>query len=251
MSTSSQTRELARLIAAAQSVVAFTGAGISTECGIPDFRSQDSAWHRNPPMPLDAFLASEENRVSAWTRKFAMDDRHGDAKPGRGHRALAALAASGKLTAIVTQNIDGLHEASGVPREKIVELHGNARYAACLACGVRHELHRIRPKFEESGKAPLCLCGGVVKTATISFGQAMPQDAMRRAHKAPLDCDLFLANGSTLVVYPAAAFPAIAHENGARLVIINRDPTPLDTIADLTIRDDIGAILAPFISGAD
>ena len=122
---------------------------------------------------------------------------------------------------------------------------------ASWVCGVRHELDRIRPKFEATGKAPTCLCGGVVKSATISFGQQMPRDAMRRAQGAVMDCDLFLAIGSTLVVYPAAGFPLMARENGARLVIINRDPTPLDNHADLTIRDDIGSVLAPFISGAD
>ena len=185
-----QSGDLARMIGEARSIVAFTGAGISTECGIPDFRSRDSAWRRHPPMPFDDFLASEENRVEAWRRKFAMDDMHGDAKPGRGHRALASLVARGKVSAIITQNIDGLHEASGVPRERIVELHGNGRHAICLACGVRHELHHIRPKFEETGKAPRCLCGGVVKTATISFGQQMPQEAMLRAHQSTRACDL-------------------------------------------------------------
>lgn len=242
---------LARMIEDATSIVAFTGAGISTECGIPDFRSKDSAWTRHPPMPFAEFIASEDNRVEAWRRKFAMDDLHGGARPGRGHRALACLEARGKLGAIITQNIDGLHEASGAPREKIIELHGNGRYATCLACGVRHELDRIRPAFEQTGKAPRCLCGGMVKSAAISFGQAMPQEAMRRALAATLACDLFLAIGSTLIVHPAASFPVVARDNGARLVIINRDPTPLDNLAELMLRDDIGTILAPFISGAD
>ena len=241
---------LARMIAEAHSVVAFTGAGISTECGIPDFRSKDSAWKRHPPMPFDEFLASENNRVEAWRRKFAMDDLYGDVEPGRGHRALACLMRAGKVKAIITQNIDGLHGVAGAAKENIIELHGNGRHALCLACGVRHELVRIRGSFETSGKAPRCLCGGIVKSATISFGQQMPEEPMRRAQAATLSCDLFLAIGSTLVVYPAAAFPALAKDNGAKLVIINRDPTPLDNLADLTIREDIGTILAPFISGA-
>ncbi len=250
MSINSETSALERMIEDACSVVAFTGAGISTECGIPDFRSAGTAWKRHPPMPYDEFLASEANRVVAWTRKFAADDSFGEVKPGRGHRALAALMERGKVRAIITQNIDGLHAAAGARPENIVELHGNGTYAVCLACGVRHELARIRGPFEASGRAPRCQCGGAVKSATISFGQRMPVDPMRRARAAALDCDLFLAIGSTLVVHPAAGFPMLAKESGARLVIINRDPTPLDDHADLILRDDIGSILEPFISGA-
>jgi NAD-dependent deacetylase len=240
--------ELAEMIDAARSIVAFTGAGVSTECGIPDFRSRDSAWKRHPPMPFDEFLASEANQVVAWRNKFAMDDLYGASRPGRGHRALASLMARGKVRAIITQNIDGLHQAAGAPADRVVELHGSGRYATCLGCGVRHELDRIRPAFETTGRAPRCLCGGVVKSATISFGQQMPAEAMRRAQRETLACDLFLAIGSTLVVHPAAGFPLLAKENGARLVIVNRDPTPLDAIADLTLRDDIGSIFEPFIA---
>lgn len=237
---------LRELIVESDCIAGFTGAGISTESGIPDFRSKNTSWHRNPPMPFDEFMASEEARVVAWQRKFAMDDQHGDARPNKGHKALANLVARGRMEALITQNIDGLHEASGVPADKIIELHGNGTYATCLVCGVRHELKDIRQRFEASGRPETCLCGGVVKTATISFGQSMPQDAMRRAQKATMNCDLFLAIGSSLVVYPAAAFPVLAKENGAKLVIINREETALDGAADLVLRTGIGDVLAPF-----
>ena len=237
---------LARVLAHSNDAVAFTGAGISTECGIPDFRSPDSAWKRHPPVPFEQFLQSADARVETWRRKFAMDDHYAGAKPGRGHRALARLVADGAMSAIITQNIDGLHEASGIEPERIVELHGNGTYAACLDCSARHELSDIRKSFESAPLAPECECGGFIKSATISFGQSMPQSAMRRARDATLRCDLFIAIGSSLVVYPAAGFPAAAKENGAALVIINREPTPLDQIADIVLRGDIGDILAPF-----
>ena len=239
-------RQLEQLLADCSSAVAFTGAGISTESGIPDFRSPDSAWKRHPPMPYSDFLASEENRILTWQRKFIMDDSYAGARPGRGHRAISRLVADGTIGAVITQNIDGLHQSSGVPAHQVIELHGNGTYAACMACGQRYELSPIRRKFEADGLAPVCACGGPVKSATISFGQAMPGEAMRRARAAAGTCDLMLAIGSSLVVYPAAGFPLLAKENGAQLVIINRDPTPLDDYADLIVRGDIGSILEPF-----
>ena len=236
-------QDLAALIGQAEQIVAFTGAGISTECGVPDFRSPDSAWKRFPPIPFAEFLASEEQRVEAWRRKFAMDDLYAGAKPGRGHAALARLVASGKMSHVITQNIDGLHQASGIPSERIIELHGNGTYARCLSCGQQHDLAQVRPVIEEQGRAPVCDCGGLVKSATISFGQSMPQKELQRAQRATLACDLFLVIGSSLVVHPAAAFPRIAKENGAVLVILNKDATPLDGIADLIVRADIGDVL--------
>jgi NAD-dependent deacetylase len=150
---------------------------------------------------------------------------------------------------VITQNIDGLHQASGIPEDRVIELHGNATYATCLSCARRYELDMIRTRFEATGEAPSCeICGGVVKSATISFGQFMPAEPMRRARELTLACDLFLAIGSSLVVYPAAAFPAFAKQNGAKLVIINRQPTDLDEIADLVIREEIGTVLEPFVS---
>jgi NAD-dependent deacetylase len=245
---STKADELKGLIAEASSVVGFTGAGISTESGVPDFRSPNSPWMRNKPIPFDVFLHSADARCEAWRRKFAMDDLYRDARPSRGHLALASLVAQRKMPAVITQNIDGLHHQSGIPAERIVELHGNGTYATCLCCGQRHELEQIRLQFETHGAAPTCdACGGIIKAATISFGQAMPEQAMRRAQDLALACDVFLVVGSSLVVYPAAALPVIAKQNGATLVILNREPTELDDLADLVIRAEIGSILEPFI----
>lgn len=238
--------ELVRLVSRARRVVSFTGAGLSTESGVPDFRSPGSPWLKNKPIPFDAFVASAEARREAWRRKFAMDDEFAGAEPGRGHRALAGLVQAGLSPAIITQNIDGLHQASGVADEQVVELHGNGSYARCIRCWHRHELAPIRRAFEQEGRLPVCeACGGDVKSATISFGQAMPQEDLRRAAALAQDCDLFLAIGSSLVVFPAASLPVLARRSGATLVIINREPTDMDAEADLVVRGEIGDALAP------
>jgi NAD-dependent deacetylase len=240
---------LDEMIGEAGTIVPFTGAGISTECGIPDFRSPGGIWTKNRPIPFDEFLTSQEARNESWRRRFAMQDQFGDAQPGRGHRALASLYRAGKVPAVITQNIDNLHQASGISPEHVIELHGNTTFALCLDCSERYELPWVRQRMEAgNGCAPDCpSCGGFIKTATISFGQAMPDAAMRRAQDMAQSCDLFLAIGSSLVVWPAAGFPLIAKRNGARLVIINREPTEFDDIADLVARQDIGTVLEPFI----
>lgn len=241
--------ELHAMLDRADSIVSFTGAGISTESGVPDFRTPGSPWMVNKPIPFEAFVQSREARIEAWRRKFAMDDHYRDARPNIGHRALARLVTEGRSPAIVTQNIDGLHQASGVPEEQVIELHGNGTYASCLNCGWRHELAAIRPAFEATGEPPACImCAGPVKSATISFGQAMPQQQMMRAQELALECDLFLVVGSSLVVYPAATLPIIAKRQGAKLVILNREPTDLDPIADLIIRAESGVALARLAS---
>lgn len=240
--------ELHAMLGRADRIVSFTGAGISTESGVPDFRTPGSPWMTHKPIPFEAFVKSPEARVEAWRRKFAMDDHYRDAQPNAGHRALAQLIEEGRSPAIITQNIDGLHQASGVPAEQVVELHGNGTYATCLACGWRHELAAIRPVFEATGEPPSCImCTGPVKSATISFGQAMPQEAMMQAQALSLECDLFLVIGSSLVVFPAATLPVIAKRQGAKLVILNREPTELDPIADLVIHAEIGPVLAPLL----
>jgi NAD-dependent deacetylase len=166
--------------------------------------------------------------------------------------ALASLYRIGKSPGVVTQNIDNLHQASGIAAEHVVELHGNTTYATCLDCAARYELPWVRERYEASGRAPSCpSCGGHVKTATVSFGQQMPEEAMRRAEQMTLSADLFVAIGSSLVVWPAAGFPLMAKRNGAQLVIINRDPTEFDDVADLVVRHDIGAVLAPFVTRAN
>jgi NAD-dependent deacetylase len=244
-------RALARAFAQARRVLSFTGAGISTECGVPDFRSPGSPWLKHPPMPFQDFMASEANRVEAWRRKFIMDDIYRGAAPGRGHQALATLARQGRMPTLITQNIDGLHQRAGMPATAIIELHGNGSHARCLDCAARHELAPIRATLEATARPPACdACGGILKSATISFGQAMPEAALRRAREEAKACDLFLAVGSSLVVQPAAMLPLIAKQAGAALIIVNADPTPLDDVADAVIRADIGSVLAAALATA-
>jgi NAD-dependent deacetylase len=242
--------KLRDLVNEARVCLPFTGAGISTECGIPDFRSPGGLWAKFRPIPFDQFVASAAMRQESWRRRFAMETEFSTARPGRGHLALARLHRLGKIPAVITQNIDNLHQASGFASDRVVELHGNTTYATCLDCARRHELAWIRHHFEAGGQAPDCVnCGGYLKTATISFGQSMPEAAMRRAEELTAACDLFLAIGSSLVVWPAAGFPLQAKQAGAHLVIINREPTDFDDIADLVIRKDIGTTLEPFLAG--
>jgi NAD-dependent deacetylase len=240
---------LAELIDRAKVIVPFTGAGISTECGIPDFRSPGGLWTKHAPIPFDQFLTDQEARNESWRRRFAMDETLSRAKPGRGHLALASLYKVGKSPGIVTQNIDNLHQASGIDHADVCELHGNTSYAACLDCGKRYELKWVKDSFDQSGRAPECVaCDGYIKTATVAFGQSMPPQAMRHAEDLTLSADLYLSIGSSLVVWPAAGFPLMAKRNGATLVIINREPTELDDIADVVIRHDIGETLARFVA---
>jgi NAD-dependent deacetylase len=244
MNTDSDIAALARLIQQSRRAVVFTGAGISTESGIPDFRSPGGIWTQMAPIYFDDFLASETARRETWRRRFAMQDQFGNAEPNRGHRAVDALVRRGKVSAVITQNIDGLHQASGIPPDRVIELHGNTTYATCLDCGQRYEIADLRVAFERDGDVPPCdACLGHVKTATVSFGQAMPIVAMRRAEDETLAADLFIVLGSSLVVYPAAGFPEIAKRNGAALAIVNREPTPLDRLADLVIHRGIGDVM--------
>jgi NAD-dependent deacetylase len=224
--------------------VVFTGAGISTESGIPDFRSPGGVWTKNQPVYFQDFIDSEDARRESWRRKIETDKVMLEAKPNLGHLAISKLAQRGGVASLITQNIDGLHQASGVPDDMIIELHGNSTYSTCLDCAKRYENQPIKDAFEADGTLPVCEdCGGIVKTATISFGQPMPEAEMLRAQEATLACDLFIAIGSSLVVFPAAGFPVMAKQNGARLVILNRDPTEMDDTADLVINDEIGATL--------
>lgn len=238
--------ELKRMIDEASRVVVFTGAGISTESGIPDFRSPGGLWTKMAPIDFNDFLRSADLRREAWRRRFEIDKTVQQADPNKGHMAIAKLVDMGIVSHVITQNIDNLHQNSGVPPEKIIELHGNGTYAKCLDCGQRYELSDVRAMYDETDECPECRsCGGLIKSATISFGQAMPEEEMRRAEEATLACDLFIAIGSSLQVFPAAGFPIIAKRNGARLVILNREATELDSIADLVIHDEIGPTLSP------
>jgi NAD-dependent deacetylase len=224
--------------------VVFTGAGISTESGIPDYRSPGGIWTKFRPVAFQEFMASEDARREYWRRKFETHEAVVQAKPNSGHLAIAELVRLGKVAAVITQNVDGLHQASGIPRHQVIELHGNTTYAHCLSCGEEYDLAPIRQTFLVDQTLPECAsCGGFVKTATISFGQAMPQEEMRRATAEARACDLFLAIGSSLKVYPAAGLPALAKQAGAGLVIINREQTDLDHLADLVINKEIGPTL--------
>jgi NAD-dependent deacetylase len=232
---------LAAELREASRIVVFTGAGISTESGIPDFRSPGGVWSKMKPIMFQEFVGSEAKRREAWNRVFSGAAGWVGKTPNAGHYAVARLVASGKASAVITQNVDNLHQASGVPESKVVELHGNASYATCLECGLRHELEELRPVFVDHGEIPVCrACGELVKTATISFGQQMPEGPMDRAEAETAACDLFLVLGSSLVVTPAALFPVKARRAGARLIILNRDETPLDDIANLALHDEIG-----------
>lgn len=238
--------EFKQAIERARNVVVFTGAGISTESGIPDFRSPGGLWTKMSPINFDDFVKSPDLRREAWRRKFEIDKTIVTAEPNKGHMAIAKLVDTGKVSHVITQNIDNLHQNSGVPAAKVIELHGNGTYAKCLNCERRYELVEVRALYDANEEPPTCTsCSGMIKSATVSFGQAMPELEMQRAQEATLACDLFLAIGSSLQVYPAAGFPILAKRNGAVLAILNREPTDLDQIADIVINAEIGPTLAP------
>jgi NAD-dependent deacetylase len=236
--------KLKNIIDSSKRIAIFTGAGISTESGIPDFRSPGGIWTKFQPIDFSDFMASSDMRKESWRRKFSTESTISQAVPNRGHRAVAELVRRDQCHAVITQNVDNLHQDSGISEDRIIELHGNATYASCLDCAKRYEISAIRKIFSKDETLPVCTsCEGIIKTATISFGQAMPEAEMERAQSATLECDLFIAIGSSLVVYPAAGFPLMAKQNGAKLVILNRDPTDQDQAADLVLHEEIGDTL--------
>ena len=235
---------LAGWVSECERPVIFTGAGISTESGIPDFRGPQGVWKTMQPIMFNDFVGSEDIRREYWQRHLQGHNKMSDANPNQGHVAIADMFALKLAGHLITQNVDGLHEAAGVESDRITEIHGNATYATCLDCGIRYELADIRAKFQEDNTPPTCTsCGGIVKTATISFGQAMPGAEMRKSEEVTTKCDLFIAIGSSLVVYPAAGFPELAKRLGARLVIINREATDMDQLADMVLHTEIGPTL--------
>jgi len=240
---------LGQLIDESSRIVCFTGAGISTESGIPDFRSPGTGlWTKIKPIQFQDFMSSEEARQESWSRKFSGDRTMEDAIPNQGHAALAHLVEQGRCIGIITQNVDNLHQNSGVPDDKVVELHGNASYATCLSCHTRYELADLEAQFQARGRVESCSsCGGIVKTATISFGQSMPENEMHRAQEMTEACDLMIVLGSSLTVYPAAGFPEYAKRVGTRLAIVNREETPLDDIADVVVNEQIGPTMAMIV----
>lgn len=238
----SNIERVAGWLAQAQRAVVFTGAGISTESGIPDFRSPGGVWSRNQPVYYDDFLRSAEARFEYWRQKAEMSGDFLDAEPNVAHRAIARWEETGRVAAVVTQNIDGLHQAAGSRR--VLELHGTARWIDCLDCHQRYEPVPLIEAFRAEQSVPPCpACGGRLKSATISFGQALPGDVLQESNALAAESDLFLAIGSSLVVYPAAGLPEVARRAGAKLVIINRDPTDFDSVADAVIHESIGSTL--------
>jgi NAD-dependent deacetylase len=237
--------ELEKYIENAKNIVVFTGAGISTESGIPDFRGPQGIWKTTTPIYFQDFISSEDVRRESWGKKFSDKDIIKKAKPNIGHVAVAQIINSNDSAHLITQNVDNLHQDAGVPQSKITEIHGNATYASCLDCNLRHELEPIKKAFLNDGTIPSCSeCKGLVKQATISFGQPMPELGMQIAQMKIVKCDLFITIGTSLVVYPAAGFPKLAKEIGAKLIIINNEPTDYDHIADLVIHQQIGEVFS-------
>jgi len=235
--------QLNQYIKNASNIVIFTGAGISTESGIPDFRGPQGIWQNTTPIYFQNFINSEDVRRESWGKKFSDKDIIKKAKPNIGHVAVAQIINSNDSAHLITQNVDNLHQDAGVPQSKITEIHGNATYASCLDCNLRHELEPIKKAFLNDGTIPSCSeCKGLVKQATISFGQPMPELGMQIAQMKIVKCDLFITIGTSLVVYPAAGFPKLAKEIGAKLIIINNEPTDYDHIADLVIHQQIGEV---------
>lgn len=241
--TPEEAKQIAQWLRQARFAVAFTGAGISTESGIPDFRSPGGVWTKYRQIYFDEFLASAEARLEYWRQKCEAYRQFAAAAPNVGHQTLAAWERRGLLHGVITQNIDGLHQAAG--SQQVLEVHGTARKIACIACHQEYEPEPWIEQFQASQLPPNCpQCGGPLKHATVSFGQAMPAEVMEEADQWSRQADLFLAIGSSLVVYPAAGLPRLAQAHGARLVILNRDPTPQDDAADLVVNASIGATLA-------
>jgi NAD-dependent deacetylase len=239
-------KEVARWILSAKRVIVFSGAGLSTESGIPDFRSPGGVWDRYNPEDFyfQNFLASEASREKYWQMATEMYEPIKTAQPNQAHLAIAELEKLGKLDCVITQNIDGLHFKAGNSEEKVIQLHGTAIFVSCLSCKKRYHRDEIQQRIKEGQKAPRCNdCGGLLKPATISFGQSMPEKETEEAYHRSSLCDLFMVVGSSLVVQPAASMPLVAKRNGAKLVIVNRDPTPYDDMADLVVHGQAGSTL--------
>ena len=242
--------QVAQWIVNAKRTVVFTGAGLSTESGIPDFRSPGGVWDKYNPEDFyfQNFLANEASREKYWQMATEMWEPIKKAQPNPAHLAIAEFEKLGKLDCVITQNIDGLHFKAGNSEEKVIQLHGTAIFVSCLSCKKRYDRNEIQERIKKGQKAPRCDdCGGLLKPATISFGQSMPEKETQEAYHRSSLCDLFIVIGSSLVVQPAASMPLVAKRNGARLVIINRDPTPFDDIADLVIHDQAGPTMGSIL----
>lgn len=231
-----------KLIKGGRNVV-FTGAGISTESGIPDFRSKGGIWDKYRPVYFDEFMSSKDARIEYWKQKAELYPDLVNARPNPAHMSVAGLYEIGLIESVITQNIDGLHQESGIPDKNVIELHGNTLRARCMSCGKAASLQEIHRRIEKGDLAPECECGGYLKSDTISFGQAMPVDELERATELARNSDFFMVVGSTLLVHPAAAMPGHAKENGSFLVIVNLSETPYDNVSDVLIQGKAGAVL--------
>jgi NAD-dependent deacetylase len=243
-------KQVAQWIVSSERVIVFSGAGLSTESGIPDFRSPGGVWDRYDPEDFyfQNFVASESSREKYWQMATEMWEPIKQAQPNQAHLAIAELEKLGKLDCVITQNIDGLHFKAENSEEKVLQLHGTAIFVSCLSCKKRYDRNEIQERIKKGQKAPRCDdCGGILKPATISFGQSMPEEETREAYHRSSLCDLFIVIGSSLVVQPAASMPLVAKRNGGRLVIINRDPTPYDDMADLLIHGQAGPTMGSIL----
>ena len=228
--------------------VVFTGAGISTESGIPDYRSQGGIWDKFRPVYFDEFMSSREARAEYWQRWVELYQGILQAQPNPAHLALANLHEKGLLQAVITQNVDGLHQDSGLPDEKIIELHGNTRRIRCMSCRRIVPLNSTRERLASGDPAPECECGGYLKPDTISFGQSMPVAEVEKAVDLSRRSDFFMVVGSTLLVQPAAHMPVYAKDNGAFLAIVNLSDTPCDSMCDVLIREKAGGVLQQIVA---
>jgi len=245
MADEEKIRILQDLIDSHAHITGFTGAGLSTESGIPDFRSKGGIWERYVPIYFDEFLRDPLKQLEYWKRKLEMWPQFRDAQPNSGHFFLKELQEKGRLAGVITQNVDGMHAKSGLPEEKIVRLHGTNSEVVCLSCGKIHPARDIMEGLDlDRDGPPRCSCGGILKPNTISFGQNLRATDLQRAEELSLSCDLMIVLGSTLVVYPAAGFPEIAKQNGADLAIITLSDTPLDDLADVVLHAPIGEVVS-------
>ena len=241
--------DAAEFVQQAQRIVALTGAGISTESGIPDFRSEGSVWLQTPPVNYRDFLVKPEARVQYWQTRRNLSAQVANARPNAAHRALAELEQRNKLLGVITQNFDGLHQDAGHQAERVIELHGTSREAACTLCGTRFPMAEIQQRVNDGESDPVCaVCGGYMKSATILFGQKVPERELNRARQLVEQCDLFLVIGSSLKVVPAATLPRIALHREVPLIIINLQPTSLDSVADVVIHEKAGMVLPRIVA---
>ncbi len=244
-----QLEDAAELMQQAKRIVVLTGAGISTESGIPDFRSPGSIWQQQPPVSYRDFISKSEARQQYWQTRHRLSSHVAAARPNAAHRALAELEQRQVLLGVITQNFDGLHQDAGHPPEHVIELHGTSRFAACTLCCRRSSMSELQQRVDAGEVDPRCpVCGGFLKAATILFGQRVPEAELARARALAGECDLFLVVGSSLKVVPAATLPRLALKRNVPLIIINLQPTPLDDFADVVIHEKAGLVLPPLVT---